>query len=102
MNDITVHELKQKLDNKEDFIFIDVREPMEYEMYNLKAKLIPLNTLPNHLDELEDFKNSEIVVHCRSGMRSATAKQILVNHGFTNVKNLLGGVLAWQEAFEKI
>lgn len=102
MNDITVQELKNKIDNNEQFIFIDVREQNEYDMYNLKAKLIPLGTLPERINEFSENKNDEIVIHCRSGMRSATAKNFFVSNGYTNVRNLLGGVLAWQEAFEKI
>lgn len=100
MSDITVQELKTKLDQKEDFVLIDVREPMEFEAYNIGAKLIPLGNIPDSLGELEEYKNSEIVVHCRSGARSASAKQFLIQNGFQNVRNLLGGMLAWQEAFE--
>lgn len=95
MKDITVAELKQKLDNKEDFLLIDVRERMEYDMFNLNGKLIPLGSLMNHLDDLSDHKNQEIVVYCRSGKRSATAKHLMERAGFTKVQNLLGGVLAW-------
>lgn len=102
MNDITVTELKEKLDNNEDFLLLDVREPLEYEMYNIKARLIPLGTLQDQLASLEEYKDKEIVVHCRSGMRSATAKQMMISGGFQNVRNLLGGMLAWQETFEKI
>lgn len=97
--DITVQELKQKLDNKEDFVFIDVREPYEYEEFNLGAKLIPLATVPTEMANLEQYKDSEIVVHCRSGARSANAQQFLQANGFKNVRNLLGGVVAWQREF---
>ena len=102
MNDITVQELKQKIDAGDDFVLIDVREPFEYEMYNIGAKLIPLANLTSALASLEAFKDKEIVVHCRSGMRSATAKEVLVANGFLKTRNLLGGMLAWQDAFEKI
>ncbi len=101
MQDITVEELKQKLDNKEEFVFIDVREPHEYAEFNLNAKLIPLSTLPLRLDELKDHKNEEIVVHCRSGGRSGQAKAFLKQAGYTNVRNLLGGVMDWQAKFKK-
>lgn len=97
--DITVQELKQKLDNKEQFVFIDVREVHEYEEFNLGAKLIPLGTLMNQVWELEDYKNDEIVIHCRSGARSGMAQSLLQAQGFTNVRNTTGGVLAWKEAF---
>ena len=95
--DINVEELKQKLDNKEEFIFIDVREPHEYEEFNLGAKLIPLGDIMRIISEYENEKESEIVVHCRSGARSGTAKKMLTEAGFKNVRNLEGGVLAWQE-----
>lgn len=102
MNDITVTELKEKLDNNEDFLLLDVREQMEYDMYNIKARLIPLGTLQDNMESLEEYKEKEIVIHCRSGMRSATAKQMMLSSGFKNVRNLLGGMLAWQETYDKI
>ncbi|MEL6865400.1 MAG: rhodanese-like domain-containing protein [Bacteroidota bacterium] len=97
---ITVQELKQKLDQKEDFLLLDVREPHEYEEFNIGAKLIPLGNIPVAVDDLEDYREKEIVVHCRSGARSASAQQFLIGVGFKDVKNLTGGVLAWQEAFK--
>lgn len=100
--DITVQELKEKMDNQEDFLLLDVRESFEYDMYNIGAKLIPLGFVIQSIPELEDFKDKEIVVHCRSGMRSATAKSMLNERGFSNVRNLIGGMLAWQEAFDSI
>lgn len=99
--DITVQELKQKLDNKDQFVFIDVREPYEYEEFNLGAKLIPVAQIMEAIPDLEEAKSQEVVVHCRSGARSGMAQQILQQAGFGNVRNLTGGVLAWQEAFEK-
>jgi len=94
--DITVEELKRKLDAGEEFIFIDVREVHEYQESNLNAKLIPLGVLPFRLHEFEANKNDEIVVHCRSGARSGQAKEMMKKEGFTNVRNLLGGILDWQ------
>jgi rhodanese-related sulfurtransferase len=102
MIDITVQELKQKFEANEKIILIDVREPLEYEMYNLKGTLIPLGNLHDNIENISTDKNSEIIVHCRSGMRSASAKNIMVANGYTNVRNLIGGILAWQEAFDKI
>ncbi len=98
MQDITVSELKKRLDSgAQDFIFIDVREAYEYEEFNLGAKLIPLGTIVNAAaTELGDDKNAEIIIHCRSGARSGQAKMILTNMGFPNVRNVEGGVLAWQ------
>ena len=95
--DITVQELKERLDNGEDFVFIDVREEHEYEADNLGARLIPLGELPDHLDELEALKDEEIVIHCRSGARSGNAQKFLQANGFTNVRNVLGGILAYRE-----
>lgn len=99
MEDITVHEVKKRLEAGEKFVFIDVREPWENEEFNLGAQLIPLGDLPGKIGELEGHKNDEIVVHCRSGARSGMAKQILVAQGFTNVRNMLGGVLDWKANF---
>jgi len=100
MADITVQELKEKLDQKASFIFIDVREDYEYDEFNLGAKLIPLGTIMTAINDYEDNKEDEIVIHCRSGKRSAMAQQLLQKAGFSNVRNLTGGVLAWLEAFE--
>lgn len=96
--DITVQELHHRLQNGDQFIFIDVREPYEYEEFNLGARLIPLGTLPAHIEELAEHKDEEIIVHCRSGARSGTAQAILQSQGFSNVRNVLGGVMAWQQS----
>jgi rhodanese-related sulfurtransferase len=97
--DITVQELKQKLDNKEEFLFLDVREAWEYDEFNLGATLVPLGTVIGAIEDLEEHKNNEIVIHCRSGQRSGMAQQMFQQAGYTNVRNLEGGVLAWKEAF---
>jgi len=89
-------ELKEKLDAGEDFIFIDVREPYEYAEYNLGATLIPMGVIPAKLSDYQDVKEQEIVVHCRSGARSGQVKEFMMQSGFTNVRNLIGGVLEWQ------
>lgn len=96
MEDITTDELKQRLANGEKPFVIDVREPHEYQEFNIGALNIPLGSLPQRLEELEDHKNDEIIVHCRSGARSANAKAFMQQQGFSNVRNLLGGMLAWQ------
>jgi rhodanese-related sulfurtransferase len=95
--DITVTELKERLDKGEDLNFLDVREEYEYEEENLGAKLIPLGELPDRIEELEAWKNSEVIVHCRSGARSARAKSFMESQGFTNVRNVLGGILAYNQ-----
>jgi rhodanese-related sulfurtransferase len=95
--DISVQELKERLDKGEKIIIIDVREPYEYEEYNIGAQLIPLGDLQGHIDDFEEVKNEEIVVHCRSGARSAAAKGFMVQNGYTNVRNLIGGIMAYAE-----
>ena len=99
MQDITVEELKEKQSRNDDFFLLDVREPVEYQTFNLGAKLIPLGDLPARLSELDDYKDKEIVVHCRSGKRSATAKAFMEQNGYTKVRNLLGGVLDWIDKY---
>ena len=95
MENITVDELKRRMDAGEKLNIIDVREPEEYAEYNIGAKLIPLgNILSMQTDELEDYKNEELIVHCRSGKRSAQACLFLETMGYSNCKNLEGGVLA--------
>lgn len=102
MENITVEELKTRIDSGERLNIIDVREPEEYAEYNIGAKLIPLgNILSMQTDELEDYKDEELIVHCRSGKRSAQACLFLETMGYSNCKNLEGGILAWQEKFDK-
>jgi len=98
MQDITVQEYKSRLDAGEKIHIIDVREPEEYAEYNIGAKLIPLGQVMSmQVDEIDDWKNDELIVHCRSGKRSLQAGMMLETLGFKNVKNLVGGMLAWQE-----
>lgn len=99
MNDITVEELKERMDKGEKLHIIDVREPHEYEEFNIGATLIPLGTLPSRLNELESLKDEEVILHCRSGARSGNAKLFMEDSGFGKVRNLLGGMLAWRERF---
>ncbi len=93
--DITVNELKERLDAGEDLNLIDVREEYEYDEQNLGGQLIPLGELPDRIDEIENLKDEEVIVQCRSGNRSGKAKVFLESQGFTNVRNLTGGMLAW-------
>ena len=93
--DITVEEFKERKDKGEAMHLLDVREKWEYEEANLGALLIPLQTLPNRLAELEAFKEEELIVHCRSGRRSDSAKKFLEQNGFKNVRNMLGGIEAY-------
>ena len=96
MEDITVNELKERLEKSEKFHFIDVREEWEYEEDNLGADNIPLGELAHQLDQLEKIKDDEIVIHCRSGARSGNAKKFMETKGFTKVRNVLGGILAYR------
>jgi adenylyltransferase/sulfurtransferase len=98
MPEMTVEELKQKLDAKEDIFVLDVREPHEYQICNLGAPLIPLGQLPARVGELDPDKH--IVVHCRSGKRSADAVEFLRKSGFERVQNLRGGILAWADKID--
>ena len=93
--EIEPRELKARLDRGDDLFILDVREPHEYQICNLGGKLIPLGELPRRYQELDPAQ--ETVVHCRSGVRSAKAVDLLLKSGFTNVANLAGGVLAWAD-----
>jgi len=96
--EISVEEFKQRLDARDDLFILDVREPHEYQICNLKGHLIPLNDLPRRVNELDSSK--EMVVHCRSGVRSAKAVEFLHQAGFTKAKNLAGGILAWSDRID--
>ena len=96
--EITVEQLKTRLDRGDDILLLDVREPYEYEIVNIGAYLVPLSELPGRLEELDSSK--EIVVHCKSGHRSATAASFLRKSGFSGVKNLIGGIDAWVERID--
>ncbi len=97
--DITVQELRQKLESGAPFVLIDVREAWENEEFNVGGQLIPVGTLMNTFWELEEHKGDEIVLYCRSGARSGMAQALLQAQGFANVRNLTGGMLAWKAAF---
>ena len=97
---ISVEELKRKLDAKQDVFVLDVREPHEYPIANLGAPLIPVGELEKRVGELAAQKDREIVIHCRSGSRSQKAALILKNAGFKNVENLAGGILAWADKID--
>ena len=92
--EISPQELKQKLDENESILLLDVREPSEYDIVHLKdARLIPLNTLPHHVDSLPS--DQEIVVYCHHGTRSLYATTYLQQNGFSDAKNLIGGIDQW-------
>ena len=92
--EISPQELKQKLDANESILLLDVREPSEYDIVHLEdARLIPLNTLPHHIESLPS--DQEIVVYCHHGQRSLYATAYLHQNGFTEAKNLMGGIDQW-------
>lgn len=99
MKEISVKELKALVDSGADFQLIDVREPNEFEVAEIGGELIPLSTIPDNADKIA--KDKKVVVHCRSGKRSANAIQFLENqHGFDNLYNLVGGILAWSDEID--
>ena len=95
---ISVEDLKKKLDAKADIFVLDVREPHEYQICNLKGYLIPVGDLPKRVNELDSSR--EIIAHCRSGVRSAKAVNFLRRSGFKKVYNLTGGILAWADRID--
>ncbi len=97
--DITIQELRERLHQGEPLVLVDVREPWEHEEFNIGGRLIPISTLPAQWWELEEHKDDEVVVYCRSGVRSGTAQAILQAQGFSKVRNLIGGMLAWRSTF---
>jgi rhodanese-related sulfurtransferase len=100
MKSISVEQLKARMDAGEKLNLIDVREPNEYQEFNIGAKLVPLGKIQSmQADELDDLKEEEVILHCRSGKRSAVAAQFLETMGFINTVNVEGGMLAWQEKF---
>lgn len=98
MREITVEELKSKIDNSEDFQLIDVRETFEYEVSNLGGLNIPLSGILIESEKIE--KDKPVIVQCRSGKRSAQAIMLLEQQGFDNLANLKGGILAWKEEID--
>ena len=98
MQNISVTEVKSRMDAGEKLNLVDVREPREYEEFNIGGQLIPLGKIQTmEVEELEDLRDQELIMICRSGQRSMMACMILDTMGFKNTKNLTGGMLAWQE-----
>jgi molybdopterin/thiamine biosynthesis adenylyltransferase/rhodanese-related sulfurtransferase len=97
---ITVEELKRKMDAHEEFFLLDVREPHEVPIASLGAPLIPVGSIEARANEIAEHKNDEVIIHCRSGARSQKAALALKAAGFTNVSNLAGGILAWADKID--
>lgn len=99
MKSVTVQELKKMLDAKEDIEIIDVREQHEYDFVNLGVKLIPVSQIASNIDNFP--KDKKVIVHCRSGARSAQVIALLeAQRGHENLYNLTGGILAWAKEID--
>jgi rhodanese-related sulfurtransferase len=100
MNTITVEELKARMDKGEDVHLLDVREPHERADFNIGGRHVPLGKIQTmQYDDVEDWKDKEVIIYCRSGNRSGIAGQFMEQTGFQNTVNLKGGMLAWQDKF---
>ena len=98
--EIDVKTLNEKILNKEDFILIDVRTDSESYLSNIKQAIhIPMNTIPENLESLD--KSKEIIVQCKSGIRSEKVCEFLLNNNYKNVKNLKGGIVAWAKEIDQ-
>lgn len=98
MTTINADEIKARLDAGETLHLVDVREPDEHAEFNIGGNFIPLGNIQMMLvDEIEELKNEEVICYCRSGKRSMQACMMLETFGFTNVKNLEGGMVSWKE-----
>jgi rhodanese-related sulfurtransferase len=95
---LSVKDLKRRIDAGEKLFLLDVREPFEYQIANLGARLIPQNDVPNRLAEIP--RDREIIVHCRSGARSQRIAEFLSQSGYPQVVNLAGGILAWADEID--
>lgn len=99
MKEITVQELKKLKDEKADFQLIDVREPHEADICEIGGELIPQGEVPANVDKIS--RDKQVIIHCRSGARSGNmVKWLEANHGFTNLYNLKGGILAWAKEID--
>ena len=100
MQSITIEEVKARLDNGEKLNLLDVRQPSENAEFNIGGMLFPLGKVQAmDISEIENLKDQEVICYCRSGNRSGHACLILESVGFTNVKNLTGGMLRWRDSF---
>ncbi len=99
MKEITVEELKKKLDSKEDIQLIDVREQFEYEICNLNAELIPMGSIFEQVDRIS--RDKPVIIHCKSGGRSGVVvTELEKRHGLSNLYNLKGGLLAYAKQID--
>jgi rhodanese-related sulfurtransferase len=99
MKEITVRELQALRESGEAFQLIDVREEHEYDAANLGGTLMPMGTVFDNVDQIS--REIPVVVHCRSGSRSAAViRELEIRHGFTNLSNLKGGIIAWSREID--
>ena len=102
MENITVEEVKKRMDAGEALHLVDVREPYENADFNIGGTLLPLGMIQAmQIDEIEELKDKEVILYCRSGNRSGQAAMVLEMMGFENTKNLVGGLVEWQKKFGK-
>lgn len=100
MNTISPQELKERIDKGEELYIVDVREPDEHAAFNIGGRLVPVgDILAMQTEEIDEWKDKEVIFYCRSGARSTRAAQFAEMLGFQNTVNLTGGMLAWKEAF---
>lgn len=100
MNIIQPEILKSRIDNGESINLLDVRQPDEHAEYNIGGILLPLGQiLSMQTEEIEEWKDQEVICYCRSGQRSMQAAMMLESMGFTNVSNLSGGMIGWKERY---
>ncbi len=94
--EISVQDVKGKLDRKDNFCLLDIREPEEHAIAHIKgATFIPMGTIPSRLSELDPEQH--IIVYCHHGMRSARVAGFLQQQGFSKVQNMAGGIDAWSD-----
>lgn len=100
MTTISLQEVHDRISNGESLHLVDVRQPEEHVDFNIGGTLLPLgNIMSMQIEDIEHLKSEEIICYCRSGQRSMQATMMLENMGFTNVKNLSGGMLGWESTY---
>jgi rhodanese-related sulfurtransferase len=96
IKEISVNELSTKLQAKEDFVLLDVREKDEWDSGHIKeAKFFPMSEAQSNLNQIMEHKDHEIILQCKSGMRSMNVATFLLGEGFSNLSNLEGGIMSW-------
>jgi adenylyltransferase/sulfurtransferase len=99
VKEITVKELKNLMDSQTEFQLIDVREPKEFEICNLNGELVPMADIEQYVENIR--RDQQVVIHCRSGKRSAEViKYLQQQYGFDNLYNLKGGILQWSDEID--